>query len=102
MLRNWLASLFRFPAIDAPSDTAHGAMRAAPMVLNPDNDDRVRISLYRLDAIRRHIEQATKPISPQRMREFREETEDRARALLRAGKISQYQHDEALALVAGP
>jgi hypothetical protein len=91
-LRRLLIGDFQEPA--PPS-----AAKAQPIVVNPDEDRRLVQAAYRLDAIRRHIEQA-RYVPPQRMREFFGETVAQADTLMRAGRIDEATRDATIAFVA--
>lgn len=75
---------------------SRSGMNAQPMLVNPDDNERVKIAFYRLDAIRRHREQRMsegREISATRAREFREEARELAAFLLREGRITPAQRD---------
>lgn len=75
------------------------AMVAAPIVINPNDGEKVKLAIYRLDAIARHIEQYTaagRPISEERRREFRNEARTHGAFLLSQGRIGEREHDQLL------
>ena len=91
-LRRFLIGEFEEPA-PAP------AAKAQPVVVNPDEDRKLVQAAYRIDAIRRHIQQS-RYVTPSRMREFFGETVGHADALLRAGRIDEETREAMIAFVA--
>lgn len=79
-------------------ETASGGVKANPIVVHADAAERVRLAYYRVDAIRRHLEQHEK-IAADRLREFFVETVAQADILLNAKAITPEQHDAAIAFV---
>jgi|SRR6185312_310032 len=71
-----------------------GAAKAATqaVLVNPNLDEKLKHAAYRLDAIRRYIEQS-EGVPAGRMREFFAETVAHADTLFRAGKIDRGEHD---------
>lgn len=66
-----------------------------PIVLNAQEEEQINNAYYRLDAIRRYIEQ-TAVISTRKRREFLTETIAHADLLFRRGRIDETQHDELI------
>lgn len=85
--------------LEVPSELAPAAAtvatRTQPMIVNPDDRQKIENALYRISAIHRHLE-AHGEVSPQRMQEFRNETRLHALALLTAGQVDEAGHDEIL------
>lgn len=73
-------------------------MVAQPIVLSPSEEERFAQAVYRLDAIKRYIEQTPK-ISIRKRREFLVETINHADMLFRAGRLDETQHDAAIDVV---
>jgi len=91
---DWLARLAS--AVSGPPKASR--VRAQPIAINPGDCARLKQAAYRVDAIRRHIEQSKK-ISPRRRREFFVETVAHADMLLRAGQIDEAAHDAMIDFV---
>lgn len=73
-------------------------MVAQPIVLSPSEEERIAQAVYRLDAIKRYIEQTPK-ISIKKRREFLVETINHADMLFRAGRLDETQHDATIDVV---
>lgn len=80
---------------------AQTGMVARPAVINPGDADRLNQAHYRIGAIRRTIEQSTKPITAQRMREFFASTVANATLLHQAGQITAEEYSARIAFVHG-
>ena len=91
--------LWRFLVGDFEEPAPTPAVKAQPVIVNPNEDRKLVQAAYRIDAIRRHIEQA-RVIAPSRMREFFRETVGHADALLGAGRIDEATRDAMVAFVA--
>lgn len=76
-------------------------MRAQPAVINPNEREQLNQAHYRIGAIRRTIEQSTRPIAPQRMREFFASTVASATLLHKAEQITDEQYADMIAFVHG-
>lgn len=76
-------------------EPAQQKMVVRPIVIaeNESEHERIRQGLYRLDAIKRYLEQAG-PIPERKRREFLVETVTRTDYLYQAGAINKQQHDE--------
>lgn len=77
----------------APKPSQQGIV-TRPIVIGESETEheRIRQGLYRLDAIKRYLEQAG-PITEKKRREFFVETVARADFLYQAGAIDKEQHD---------
>lgn len=87
----WIKRLFG----PEPEPPATPQMVAQPIILNAKEEEQLNNARYRLDAIRRYIEQTPK-ISPRKRREFLTETIAHADLLFRSGKIDEAQHDQLI------
>lgn len=85
---------------EAPSDegVVLTGMRAQPIVINPNDMQRFQLAAYRINAIKRHIEQYEN-ITAQRMREFFTETVAHADVLLKAERIGVKEYDSIVNFV---
>lgn len=80
-------------------EPAPSGMVARPAVVNPGEADRLNQAHYRIGAIRRTIEQSTRPIAPQRMREFFASTVANATLLHSAEQITDEEYAAMVAFV---
>jgi hypothetical protein len=85
-------------ALTYKSTPAAAPVTVQPIVVNPGSQDRLAIAEYRVDAIRRYLEQK-EHVSAQKLRELFAETVLHADALLKAGRIDAPTHDEIIARV---
>lgn len=65
---------------------------AQPIVINPGDKEKIAHARYRLDAIKRHVEQNA-PVLPSRKEEFRREARMHVASLYGAGEMSAEEHD---------
>ena len=87
---------------EEPAPTAAQALVAQPIEVNVADVVAVRQARYRIDAIQRHLAQHDeegRPISDQRMHEFRTEIRERAAFLLSKKVITHQQADEIIASI---
>lgn len=72
------------------------AMAAAPIIVNPNDSEKIHLAIARLDAIGRYLEQKAEAgiaVGEQRLREFRAEARVHAAFLLSQGRIDEQGHD---------
>lgn len=86
---------------DYAAEPAPTGMKAQPPVINPNERELLNHAHGRIVAIRSHIEQSSKPIAPQRMREFFASTVANATLLLNAQQITEAQYADMIAFVHG-
>lgn len=75
------------------------AMVAAPIVVNPNDGEKIRLAIYRLDAMGRYLEQKAEAgiaVGEQRLRELRTEARIHAAFLLHQGRIDEGEHGRLL------
>lgn len=72
---------------------------AKPIVVNPNASQRLSNAAYRVDAIRRYIEQ-TDYIPAEKMRQLYAEMVEHVSFMFKEGQIDLFHHDRMIALVA--